>query len=151
MPKLPRYLYRITYVKYPIDRGGYLISHNADALARASLEDVNKLDPRNLPLVHPKEWEVIARMFAWHRFRERGQNFTLLKIRSDKIELIENRPHGVLDYGEYFARVPKHAVVEEREYTWAKDNRPMNIAESAKRNWPRIFALSEGWSPTPLK
>ena len=148
---VPSTLCRVTRNEYLVDPEGYLLSHETRPKPEGGYtQNINGFDQRSLPLVHPNEWEVIARMFAWHHYRNHGKTFRLLTFDSAQINVREIRPHGTLDYGEYLGIVPQSAILSNVEYTWIKDGKPMNISRSARRNWPRIFALSEGYSPIPV-
>ena len=148
---VPKTLCRVTYDGFLIDPEGYLLSHGTRLKPGGGYtQNINGFSPRSLPLVHPDEWEVIARMFAWHRYRENGSTFRLLTFDSSQIDIKEIRPHGTLDHGEYLGYVPQSAILSNVEYTWIKDDKPMNIPRSARMNLPGMFALSEGYSPIPI-
>ena len=143
-------LCRVTTMRYLVDPAGYLLSHETKLKQSGGYtQNINGFDQRSLPLIHPDEWEVIARMFAWHRYKDHGSAFRLLTFDATRTNVVKIRPHGVLDHGEYFGIVHQHAIISDIKYTWVKDGRPMNISKSARENWPRIFAASKGYSPVP--
>lgn len=149
--KIPLRLCRVTR-DFLVDPQGYLLSHETREKPDGGYtRNINGFDQRSLPLVHPSEWEVIARMFAWHEYRKSGATFKLLTIDTKIINILGTAPHGVLDYPEYFGMVPKSAILTTTEYTWVKDGSQSILSQSAKNNWPNIFAWSEGYSPVPLK
>lgn len=77
--------------------------------------------------------------------------FRLLTVDSSKIEVVDNKPHGVLDYGEYLARVHGSAIISDTAMTWVEDGREMNLSKSAKEDWAHLFELSKGYLPVPVK
>ena len=148
---VPTTLCRVTREEYLVNPEGYLLSHETREKPEGGYtQNINGFDQRSLPLVHPDEWEVIARMFAWHDYKDEGKTFRLLTFDSSQIDVREIKPHGTLDYGEYLGIVPESAIMSNVEYTWIQNGKSMNISRSAKENWPRIFALSEGYSPIPV-
>ncbi|MCK4588851.1 MAG: hypothetical protein KAT77_00275 [Nanoarchaeota archaeon] len=148
----PETLCRVTFNSYFVDEQGYLLSHEINEEIKiytpqysikheiCVLDGVKKMwlpggqmreEYRVLPLVHPDEWETIARYFA-HRFR-------LLTIDASKVEDLTHELllqgdglcHEALVHGEYFGKVPLTAIVKDEEYSWEKSDKPLNLSEDA--------------------
>lgn len=165
----PETLCRVTFNSYFADADKYLLAHavSEDLLWGPKfyslkhevciLDGVKKLwlpfgqmreEYRMVPLVHPDEWETIARYFA-HRFR-------LLTIDASKIEdltheslLHEGLFHPALAHGEYFGKVPLDAIIKDEEYTWKKSKKNIRLSEEACEflKEKNKLHLTEGFHP----
>mgnify|MGYP001606982669 CR=1 FL=1 len=144
---IPKRLSRITSdLEYHVDSEGYIVSHSSKLNEEGKYINKEGYDPRSLPLIHPTEWETIARMFAFSRFKLFNMNFKLLEIDASRIEITAHRIHPSLKHGEYFAKVQESAIISNKEYSWIKIN-PSFLA-----TWPEFFqshiTRSKEFSPT---
>ena len=78
---------------------------------------------RMVPLVHPEEWETIARYFH--------SRFRLLTIDSTKVEALTLEEHPALVHGEYRGRVPLSAIISDVQYSWKKSSRELCLPQKA--------------------
>jgi hypothetical protein len=103
----PEVLCRVTYPAYLKSDGEYLYPHG-----------FNEDSPNGLsvPLVHPNEWQTIAKFFNWNRDNSPARGMRLVRIKAEQIEGLVCRSHDRLGHGEYFGRVPKKAILEVIEY-----------------------------------
>ncbi len=131
---------RITFNSYDVSSDGYLLSHQS---RREWRQDPQKQNPafhkshkfskeletkifghslnyhKNVPLVHPDEWETIARYFQ--------QQFRLLTIEKSAVENLSHTFHPALKHLEYFAKVPVDAIAKEEAYSWVKTAAPVDL------------------------
>ncbi len=141
--RIPQYVCRLVYKPRTagplpqlfVDKDGYLISQDA-VIEGGGIRPEHPYgcnwEARVLPLVHPVEWELIARTVAFgnpvYSFRgrpliegqEKGNQFHLLTIDARQVTQRCHFDHpGSLRYGEYFGEVPVNAVVHHEIFGWA--------------------------------
>lgn len=164
--RLPETLCRVTFNGYMVDERGYLLTHRARWEYRQYKEDdvyplnhkpevlkremrvwlpiVPTHDITHVPLVHPCEWETIARWFH-NRFR-------LITIDSSKIEDLEQIEHPAFVHGEYFGRVPQTAIISDEEYTWRESSYSLALPPIGEKFLilKGLFSFTKGFRPVAL-
>ena len=179
---LPETLCRITWISYLMDWGGYLIPHftekhmkNEDFLDVIPDRDVTVHKPRlmkpenevcfpfyrgydyrKISLVHPGEWETIARYI--YEKPEFKKGFRLLTIKTSEIENLTLEEHPALFHGEFFGKVRKSDIISDVGYQWMESDKPIFLPEegfkflSGETNITEtdFLSLSIGYHPVPV-
>lgn len=125
-----------------IDNESYLLSNHHSIEAN----EVEAIDNRILPLVHPDEWETIARVLAFP-YNQQGGKFALITINSACIEELSNQPHFLLPHGEYYGKVHSEYVSTVDNYEWELSEEQPNVSAEILKRYEFKFELSIGHKP----
>lgn len=98
----PEFLYRLTYPdKFRFDESGYLLPHGPEGFLEKLLYG------GQVPMVTENDWNVIVKHFG-----SRETDFLKLTIASGQTELLTAGKHAYLAEPEFFAKVPKKAILK---------------------------------------
>lgn len=130
-----------------MDDDGYLLTNQSQMFPN---DDYTRcFDPQSVPLVHPGDWEVVARYWQFPEYRESGKPFILLQLDAFGVEIVDYNPKiSIFSHPEFFGKVQKSAIIQAEQYTWTKDLKPMNVPPRALED--KAVKASEGYSPMLL-
>ncbi len=180
--QLPETLCRITWNSYLLDWEGYLIPHYVEK--RMMEEDFLHVIPqrevavhkprlmkpenevcfpgyrgfnyRSTSLVHPDEWETIARyMYEKPDFKK---HFRLLTVKTSEIERLIQEKHPSLYHSEYFGHLHQSDIISDVGYQWIESDKPIFLPEEGFRflsgeteiTGKDFLSLSVGYHPVPV-
>lgn len=149
----PETLCRIVYnldsrynIRNMFDNDDYLLPHSKNERNH----EVLGVNNRVLSMVHPDEWETIARIFGITGGLGWGEphgNFSVLTIDTSKIETLSRQPHFLLLYGEYYGLIHKRGIIKKDDYIWEKSDKKLNVLQEILSRFQFKFERSLGYTP----